>query len=204
MNILPPPADIDFDDLLKQGLAQVLMRADNELLMAYHLGSSSVSDRRADAAWPAAMFSMLAPEQTIVCPGAGRDCRADPGAERARGRDPGRADQLPRAALCRDPVRAPHCAGAHGQARDGSGRVRGGVPRAWRAHGVPEPDAAEPDGLTMPECRRKELAGRNNGAGGGLHVWPELCRLTGITGARALASPTHFRTSRGIWHPYFR
>jgi hypothetical protein len=34
----PPPDGVDFDDMLKQGLSQVLMRADNELLMTYHLG----------------------------------------------------------------------------------------------------------------------------------------------------------------------
>jgi hypothetical protein len=49
MNTPPPPADVDFDDLLKQGLSQVLMRADNELLMTYHLGGGSASDRKAGA-----------------------------------------------------------------------------------------------------------------------------------------------------------
>lgn len=34
MNTPPPPDGVDFDDMLKQGLSQVLMRADNELLMA--------------------------------------------------------------------------------------------------------------------------------------------------------------------------
>ncbi|MEG0884527.1 MAG: winged helix-turn-helix domain-containing protein, partial [Janthinobacterium sp.] len=30
MNTPPPPDGVDFDDMLKQGLSQVLMRADNE------------------------------------------------------------------------------------------------------------------------------------------------------------------------------
>lgn len=47
MNTPPPPDGVDFDDLLKQGLSQVLMRADNELLKTYHLGGGSPSDRRA-------------------------------------------------------------------------------------------------------------------------------------------------------------
>ena len=42
MNTPPPPAGVDFDDLLKQGLSQVLMRADSELLMTYHLASNSL------------------------------------------------------------------------------------------------------------------------------------------------------------------
>jgi DNA-binding transcriptional regulator YhcF (GntR family) len=36
MNTPPPPDGVDFDDMLKQGLSQVLMMADNELLMTYH------------------------------------------------------------------------------------------------------------------------------------------------------------------------
>ena len=34
MNTPPPPHGVDFDDMLKQGLSQVLMRADNELLLS--------------------------------------------------------------------------------------------------------------------------------------------------------------------------
>ncbi|MEG2581638.1 winged helix-turn-helix domain-containing protein, partial [Comamonas sp.] len=33
MNTPPPPDGVDFDDMLKQGLSQVLMRTDTELLM---------------------------------------------------------------------------------------------------------------------------------------------------------------------------
>jgi DNA-binding transcriptional MocR family regulator len=51
MNTPPPPDGVDFDDLLKQGLAQVLMRADSELLMTYHLGGGSDDDRKAGARW---------------------------------------------------------------------------------------------------------------------------------------------------------
>jgi DNA-binding transcriptional MocR family regulator len=70
MNTPPPPLGVDFDDLLKQGLAQVLMRADNELLMTYHLGGGSISDRKAGATWIAPMFGNVSPEQVLVCPGA--------------------------------------------------------------------------------------------------------------------------------------
>jgi DNA-binding transcriptional MocR family regulator len=70
MNTPPPPAGVDFDDLLKQGLSQVLMRADNELLMTYHLGGGSDADRQAGARWLAPMFGPLDARQVVVCPGA--------------------------------------------------------------------------------------------------------------------------------------
>lgn len=70
MNTPPPPAGVDFDDLLKQGLSQVLMRADNELLMTYHPGGGSDSDRKAGAAWLAPMFGQVDAGQVVVCPGA--------------------------------------------------------------------------------------------------------------------------------------
>lgn len=70
MNTPPPPDGVDFDDLLKQGLSQVLMRTDNELLMTYHLGGGSDADRKAGARWLAPMFGPLDPGQVLVCPGA--------------------------------------------------------------------------------------------------------------------------------------
>ncbi|WP_280191155.1 PLP-dependent aminotransferase family protein [Delftia sp. PS-11] len=70
MNTPPPPDGVDFDDLLKQGLSQVLMSADTGLLMTYHLGGGSDSDRRAGARWLEPMFGDLDPLQVVVCPGA--------------------------------------------------------------------------------------------------------------------------------------
>ncbi len=70
MNTPPPPDGVDFDDMLKQGLAQVLMRADNELLMTYHLAGGSDSDRKAGAKWLEPMFGHLDARQLVVCPGA--------------------------------------------------------------------------------------------------------------------------------------
>ena len=70
MNTPPPPDGVDFDDMLKQGLSQVLMRADNASLMTYHLGGGSDSDRKAGAAWLAPMFGQLDAAQVLVCPGA--------------------------------------------------------------------------------------------------------------------------------------
>ncbi|MEF9965073.1 MAG: PLP-dependent aminotransferase family protein [Comamonas sp.] len=70
MNTPPPPDGLDFDDLLKQGLSQVLMRADAQLLMTYHLGGGSDSDRQAGAQWLEPMFGPLDAGQVVVCPGA--------------------------------------------------------------------------------------------------------------------------------------
>ena len=70
MNTPPPPDGVDFDDLLKQGLSQVLMSADSGLLMTYHLGGGSDCDRQAGAKWLAPMFGALDYEQVVVCPGA--------------------------------------------------------------------------------------------------------------------------------------
>ena len=70
MNTPPPPDGVDFDDMLRQGLAQVLMRSDNELLMTYHLGRGSDADRRAGAAWLQPMFGRADARQVVVCPGA--------------------------------------------------------------------------------------------------------------------------------------
>jgi len=70
MNTPPPPDGVDFDDMLKQGLSQVLMGADNELLMTYHLGGGSGSDRKAGAEWLEPMFGPLDSLQVVVCPGA--------------------------------------------------------------------------------------------------------------------------------------
>ncbi|NVM79996.1 DNA-binding transcriptional MocR family regulator [Duganella sp. SG902] len=70
MNTPPPPDGVDFDDLLKQGLSQVLMRADSALLMTYHLAGGSDSDRKAGAKWLAPMFGQLDAQQLLICPGA--------------------------------------------------------------------------------------------------------------------------------------
>ncbi|QKY05123.1 PLP-dependent aminotransferase family protein [Janthinobacterium lividum] len=70
MNIPPPPVGVDFGDLLKQGVAQVLMRTDSDLLMSYHLGGGGKSDRAAGAVWLAPMFGDVDAEHVVACPGA--------------------------------------------------------------------------------------------------------------------------------------
>jgi DNA-binding transcriptional MocR family regulator len=70
MNIPPPPEAVDFDDMLKRGLAQVLLRTDSDLLMTYHLGGGSKTARAAAASWLAPMFGKVGAEDVVVCPGA--------------------------------------------------------------------------------------------------------------------------------------
>ncbi|MYN02969.1 aminotransferase class I/II-fold pyridoxal phosphate-dependent enzyme [Pseudoduganella sp. DS3] len=70
MNTPPPPDGVDFDDLLQQGLAQVLLRADKGLLMTYHLAGGSDSERKAGAKWLEPIFGQVEAQQLVVCPGA--------------------------------------------------------------------------------------------------------------------------------------
>jgi DNA-binding transcriptional MocR family regulator len=66
----PPPAGLNFDDLLKLGMSQVLMRSDAHLLMTYQLGGGSVADRAAGVIWLAPMLGPVDPARLIVSPGA--------------------------------------------------------------------------------------------------------------------------------------
>jgi DNA-binding transcriptional MocR family regulator len=70
MNIPPPPADVDMEALLRQGMSQVLMRTDTDLLMTYHLGGGSHADRSAGAQWLKPMLGRIDIERVVTCPGA--------------------------------------------------------------------------------------------------------------------------------------
>lgn len=70
MNVPPPPDGVDFDDLMRRGVSQVLLRADASLLMTYQLGGGSHSDRAAGVMWLAPMLGAVEPERLMVCPGA--------------------------------------------------------------------------------------------------------------------------------------
>lgn len=70
MNIPPPPAGVDLDDLLRRGVSQVLMHSDVDLLMTYHLGGGSSADRAAGAIWLQPMLGALDDSRVLVCPGA--------------------------------------------------------------------------------------------------------------------------------------
>ncbi|MGK5005700.1 PLP-dependent aminotransferase family protein [Janthinobacterium sp. LB2P70] len=159
MNTPPPPDGVDFDDMLKQGLSQVLMRADNELLMTYHLGGGSDSDRQAGAAWLAPMFGHLDARQVLVCPGA----QAAIAALILALTEPGDV-------ILAEPMSYPGLRAAASQfgrhviavEADKDGMLPEMLEQACRQHkpGLVylNPTLQNPTAITMPERRRKELA----------------------------------------------
>lgn len=159
MNTPPPPDGVDFDDLLKQGLSQVLMRADNALLMTYHLGGGSDSDRQAGARWLAPMFGPLDSRQLVVCPGA----QAAIAALILALTEPGDV-------ILAEPTGYPGLRAAATQfgrpiiavETDQHGMVPEMLEQACRRHkpGLVylNPTLQNPTAITMPERRRKELA----------------------------------------------
>ena len=159
MNTPPPPDGVDFDDMLKQGLSQVLMEADNELLMAYQLGGGSDSDRKAGAKWLAPMFGHLDARQLVVCPGAQAAIAALI-----------LALTKPGDAILAEPSTYPGLLTAARQfgrhviavKADQHGMAPEALEQACRQHqpGLVylNPTLQNPTALTMPEHRRKELA----------------------------------------------
>ncbi|GGH64701.1 GntR family transcriptional regulator [Comamonas phosphati] len=159
MNTPPPPDGVDFDDMLKQGLSQVLMRADAELLMTYHLGGGSDSDRKAGAKWLEPMFGYLDSGQVVVCPGA----QAAIAALILARTEPGDT-------ILAEPISYPGLRAAATQfgrriiavAADQHGMVPEMLEQACRQHrpGLVylNPTLQNPTAITMPERRRKELA----------------------------------------------
>jgi len=160
MNTPPPPDGVDFDDMLKQGLSQVLMRADNELLMTYHLGGGSDADRKAGARWLAPMFGHLDSRQVVVCPGAQAAIAALILALTAPGD-----------VILAEPTGYPGLRAAATQfgrhivavEADRHGMVPEKLEEACRRHkpGLVylNPTLQNPTAVTIPERRRKELAG---------------------------------------------
>ena len=160
MNIPPPPEGVDFDDMLKQGLAQVLMRADNASLMTYHLGGGSEADRAAGATWLAPMFGHLDAGQVVVCPGA----QAAIAALILALTEPGDV-------ILAEPVSYPGLRAAAIQFgrrlvavdADEHGMVPAMLDAACRLHRPAlvylNPTLQNPTAINMPERRRQELAG---------------------------------------------
>ncbi|EIM94063.1 transcription regulator protein [Paraburkholderia hospita] len=70
MNIPPVPAQIDLTALLKQGLTQLSIRSDVNLLMTYQIGGGSPADRLAGSQWLMPMLGALDPSKVVICPGA--------------------------------------------------------------------------------------------------------------------------------------
>jgi DNA-binding transcriptional MocR family regulator len=159
MNTPPPPDGVDFDDMLKQGLSQVLMRADNELLMTYHLAGGSDSDRQAGAAWLAPMFGHVDAGQVVVCPGAQAAIAALILALTAPGD-----------IILAEPASYPGLRAAASQfgrrliavAADQHGMLPAMLEQACRQHQPAlvylNPTLQTPTAITMPQRRRQELA----------------------------------------------
>jgi len=159
MNTPPPPDGVDFDDLLQQGLSQVLMRADNASLMTYHLGGGSEADRKAGASWLAPMFGQLDAGQLLVCPGAQAALAALILALTAPGD-----------VILAEPLAYPGLLAAARQfgrrilavETDQHGMLPDMLEQACRRHQPAlvylNPTLQNPTALTMPERRRKELA----------------------------------------------
>lgn len=160
MNTPPPPDGVDFDDMLKQGLSQVLMRADNASLMTYHLAGGSDSDRHAGARWLAPMFGQLDSRQVLVCPGAQAAIAALILALTAPGD-----------VILAEPASYPGLRAAATQFgrqlvavdADRHGMLPEMLAEACRRHrpGLVflNPTLQNPTAITIPERRRKELAG---------------------------------------------
>ncbi|MHA4866424.1 aminotransferase-like domain-containing protein [Duganella sp. PWIR1] len=159
MNTPPPPDGVDFDDLLKQGLSQVLMGADNDLLMNYHLAGGGESDRKAGAKWLEPMFGQLDARQLVVCPGA----QAAIAALILALTEPGDV-------ILAEPISYPGLRAAATQfgrriiavEADKHGMVPEMLEKACRRHKPAlvylNPTLQNPTAITMPERRRKELA----------------------------------------------
>jgi DNA-binding transcriptional MocR family regulator len=159
MNTPPPPDGVDFDDMLKQGLSQVLMRADSELLMTYHLAGGSNSDRKAGAKWLEPMFGHPDARQLVVCPGA----QAAIAALILALTEPGDV-------ILAEPMSYPGLRAAAAQfgrrivavEADKHGMVPEMLEEACRQHSPGlvylNPTLQNPTAVTIPERRRKELA----------------------------------------------
>ncbi len=70
MNIPPPPSDEDLGELLRDGLAQVMLRADADQLMTYHLGGGSEADKLAAAQWLLPVLGPVRTSAVTIAPGA--------------------------------------------------------------------------------------------------------------------------------------
>lgn len=160
MNTPPPPDGVDFDDLLKQGLSQVLMQADSALLMTYHLAGGSDSDRKAGALWLAPMFGALDAQQLLVCPGA----QAAIAALILALSEPGDV-------ILAEPASYPGLRAASMQfgrrlvavEADQHGMLPAKLEQACRQHKPAlvylNPTLQNPTAVTMPQRRRKEIGG---------------------------------------------
>ncbi|WP_374361970.1 PLP-dependent aminotransferase family protein [Pseudoduganella danionis] len=158
MIIPPPPAGIDFDELLRQGLAQVLLRTDSSMLMNYHLGGGSAADRAAGALWLAPLFGQIEHDCISVCAGAQSALAA-----LIMALSPAGGTILAEALTYPGLLNAAQALGRRVQAvaSDADGMCPDALEQACRQHGASllylNPTLQNPTGHTMPAARRLEL-----------------------------------------------
>ena len=159
MNVPPPPDGVDFDDMLRRGLAQVTLHADAGLLMTYQLGGGTLPDREAGAQWLGQMLGDVEPARVIASPGAQSAlaalilCRSEPGS-----------------AIAAEPLIYPGLRAAAAQSgrrvvtvpADHDGMRPDALEAACREQAVRlvylNPTLQNPTTHTMPEARRLDIA----------------------------------------------
>lgn len=158
MNIPPPPAGIDTDALLREGLSRLLLRSDADLLMTYHIGGGSAADCATGAKWLEPMLGKIDPAQVVVCPGA----QAALAALILAFTGPGEG-------VLSEPLvypGLPHAVAQLGRhletvATDGEGMLPDALEAACRVHGARllylNPTLQNPTAATMPEARRRAI-----------------------------------------------
>jgi DNA-binding transcriptional MocR family regulator len=159
MNIPPPPAGIDLDQLFKQGIAEVLARADRTLLTTYHLEGGRLESRTAGAYWMEPMLGKVDPAHVVVTPGS----QAALAALLLALTQPG-------SAILTEPVIYPGLPAVAAQFgrriipvdADEHGMLPDGIRKVCRTLPAPiiylNPTLQNPNAVTMPEYRRREVA----------------------------------------------
>ena len=160
MNMPPPPASLDLDELVRRGTAQLLRHADTAALMGYQLGGGGPADREAGVQWLRPMLGTVAAERVVTCPGAQSALMALILALTGPGE----------AILC-EPWVYPGLRAAAEQAgrrlvavdADAGGMRPDALEKACREHGARvvylNPTLQNPTTATMPEPRRRAIAG---------------------------------------------
>ncbi|PLZ02659.1 GntR family transcriptional regulator [Burkholderia sp. WAC0059] len=158
MNIPPPPAHVDFEALLRDGIAQVLTRSNIDLLMTYQVGGGSGPDRAAAIQWLKLALEQVDRERLVVCPGAQAALAAILLGETAPG-DVVLTEPLvyPGLALVASQLgRRIEAVGV-----DDAGMRPDALRAACRTHGARliylNPTLQNPTAATMPEARRRDL-----------------------------------------------
>lgn len=158
MNIPPAPKGVRLAELMQRGIAEVLARASADLLMTYHVGPGSLSDRAAGCAWLEPILGRIEPQRMVVAPGA----------------QPALLALLtmlarPGEVLLCEPLTYPGLLAAARQrglkpvpvASDDDGLRPDALEAAIRAHGAKllclTPTIQNPTAITMPEARRREI-----------------------------------------------